>query len=173
MVQKSTWKPLIWLAVWGLFVPSVWAEDTRALALKGAYLYNFTKFVYWPNEKQSFVDLCIWGDEPLRLVMNRMLKGKKARGRSVRIFGASHKGATCDLLYLGMQWQGDQNSLQALNRKGRLTASPHPEFFQWGGMVQLITHKNKLRFRIHQAHAEAQSVKFNSKLMQLALDVVR
>ncbi|ABK44871.1 hypothetical protein Mmc1_2371 [Magnetococcus marinus MC-1] len=149
-----------------------WAEDLRALSLKGAYLYNISKFVYWPSEQQGALHLCVWGDAPLQGVMAKMLTGKRVAGRGVTVVGEQASSKVCQLLYLGEGWQGDATTLQALNHKGLVTVSDHPDFLALGGIVQLVEQQNRLKFRIHQGHAEAMSVQFAAKLMQLALEIV-
>src|SRR3989338_270521 len=52
--------------------------------VKAAFIYNFAKFVEWPADADTTMDLCVLGDDPFGSVID-VIKGKPAREKNIVI----------------------------------------------------------------------------------------
>ena len=81
---------VIILLVLTLSAPKTVAEDytTREYKIKAAFLYNFAKFVEWPEDSfsgdRSHLSVCIVGKDPFGEEIE-FIKGKTVRNREVVI----------------------------------------------------------------------------------------
>src|SRR5690348_12379104 len=77
---------LIAALVTGMFLSIACAQsDPSEYQLKAAFLFNFTKFVEWPEgsfeDHQAPIVLGIIGDDPFGDDLVRMIAGEKVQGR--------------------------------------------------------------------------------------------
>ena len=64
-------------------------EPTQEYRLKAAFIYNFARFIEWPDDafadgKAPFV-IAVVGDDPFNGALEQEISGKKVGGRSVVI----------------------------------------------------------------------------------------
>lgn len=93
--QHARW----WVACLGLGVVLTLAGPPNASAserdrrdvrkLKAAFIYNFVKFVQWPDDafadRDSPITIGVMGDEPMRVTLARTVRARQVRGRSLRV----------------------------------------------------------------------------------------
>src|ERR1051326_9122232 len=54
--------------------------------VKAAFLFNFTKFVEWPNLGSGYTfSICLLGDDPFGGALGQLVKVKTAYNRSIQI----------------------------------------------------------------------------------------
>lgn len=134
--------------------------------IKAAYLYNFTKFVTWPESQDKPLTICIAGDTDLA----RMLENAVGKSNERLIINTSIRNGTgeCNLLYLS---EGDtrfDTLLGGAGGKNILTVSDAKKFDERGGIVTLFDENGKIRFNINSAAARKTNLKISSKLMELS-----
>lgn len=145
--------------------------------VKAAFLYNFAKFVEWPAD--AFVDdhspitLCILGQDPFGEALDS-IKNKTIRGRELMI--KQHANIenleSCHMLFIS---QSEKNNLsrifEKINGWNVLTLGDMENFTQDGGIINLITRENKIRFEININAAQHSNLKISSQLLKLAIIV--
>src|SRR5689334_1690426 len=96
---RSQHQCVLRLAGWFLFVVAVGAVLCGIAAaqsgqpseyeVKAAFLFNFTKFVEWPesvfSDPQAPIVIGIIGDDPFGDSLRRIVAGQKAQGRAILI----------------------------------------------------------------------------------------
>ena len=151
-------------------------EGTSEYAIKGAYVYNFAKFVEWPQgELGTVFTICVYGKTPLAGFLEEMAQRKFLSGRALIIRRMSEEGQefdTCKLVFFGAV---SRVSMQAvLDRlKGRrvLTVGESEVFTEFGGMITLIVEADRVRFDVNPRAAADAHLKISSKLLGLARKV--
>jgi hypothetical protein len=146
--------------------------------IKAAYIYNFTKFVEWPEAKepaQSTFRIGILGDDPFGPALDIAVIDKTAGGRRIIIerfpgVAAMRRSAhPIDIVFFGAL---PADSLEAaLKHAGNLpilTIGETPGFCERGGIINLVIRKNRVRLEINRAAAEHAKLRISSKLLQLA-----
>lgn len=149
------------------------AEPYFDYQVKAAYLFNFLKFVQWPQPQAArhrAIRLCIWGDDPFHGVLDKVA-GKRVRDRvvEVRYLQRWQEAEDCQLLYLPSQEQAPSATrLRALHRHAVLTVSDRAGFARAGGIIGLDARVQSLRMAINHRVARDAGLKISSKLLGLA-----
>jgi hypothetical protein len=145
--------------------------------VKAAFLGKFGAFVTWPQG--AFTDpaaplaLCIVGHDPFGSTLDHGVRGETVEGRPivVRRLGTLGAASGCHIAYLGgSPTQSAAAAARAGARAGVLTVSDGPVE---GAAVQFVIRANRVRFRIDQRAAAAAGLNVSSKLLNLAVEVVR
>ncbi len=149
-------------------VGSARAESALEYQVKAAMLYNFTRFITWPEAGD--VELCLVGDNPFDGALEA-LAGKPAAAGAFRIqrIGDTRALAACDMVFISAGSREQQAVvLEALAGRPVLTVSDNVNFIQAGGIVQFIISDGKVRFAINPDAAERAGLRISSKLLGLA-----
>lgn len=141
-------------------------------AVKAAFVYNFTKFVEWPEAALpatgSALTLCVFGSRPLSGRLEG-LQGKPTQGRTIRVVVAPEARDQCQLVFIGQtDAHGLRAVLQPLSGRPVLTVGDHDDFIGLGGIIGLKLSAGRIRFDINLQAARASGLHINSQLLQLA-----
>src|SRR5271163_4085213 len=119
--------------------------------LKAAFLYNFAKFIDWPessfaNARSPFV-ICVLGADPFGRVLDDVLRNKSIGSRAVVIerFKDIAQARQCQMIFVS-QSEGPHLAaiLQDLQHASVLVVGESDGFAEAGGRVQLALEKPPL-----------------------------
>ncbi|MCH8120886.1 MAG: YfiR family protein [Planctomycetes bacterium] len=173
------------------------SAQSREYKIKAAFLYNFIKFVDWPEEKTSDsnepIIISIIGKDPFGRVFEP-IKNKKVKNRIVVIkrfksFEAIQKLGEhgraefdrninylrkCHLLFVCSSEKDKVKEVLALVKDHSvLTVADTRGFLESGGIINFLMEDKKVRFEINVAAAKKSKLKISSKLLRLAKRVVK
>ena len=145
-------------------------------ALQALYLYNFAKFIEWPEKvfaaKQTPLRLCIYGEKPSDIRQSvGSIEGKQVQGRDVAI----RRNATlnelndCQIVFVPSdekRWLSEV--LRIAHASSALTVSDMDDFVESGGGVGLLTVDRQIRFEFNLDATQAAQLKISSQLLKLA-----
>lgn len=148
---------------------SLWSSaSTLETKIKAAYLYNFSKFVEWPQNTGKPVKICVLGDVGVSKMLEELAtKQGEKKEFSIQTISKSQPD-TCDILYLSGSDREVQNTLDLVKERDILTVSDNDGFHEQGGIVTLIPDNGKIRFSINIAAVKKTNLKISSKLLELA-----
>jgi len=142
--------------------------------IKAAFLYNFTKFVEWPQEAfkddLSPINLCILGKDPFGEALNS-IRDKRVRGRRLNIkhMNRIEEISECHILFVSASEKENLKPvLSSLKNSAILTVSEMEMFTQQGGIINFIVVENKIHFEINPNVARRCGLKISSQLLKLA-----
>ena len=147
-------------------------QPSTEYRIKAAFLYNFTSFVTWPEDKagEAGFTLCVLGDDPFGNLLDK-LAGKSVNGRQlvVRRLGSLALLDQCQLVFIS-EAASDQtgDALALLHELPVLTVSDTRGFTELGGIIEFRIIANKVRFDINLNAAESAGLSISSKLLSLA-----
>ncbi len=154
------------------------AQTVSEYDVKAAFLYNFTKFVEWPDrafqDDRSSVRLCVLGEDPFGRILREIAAGEVA-GRRLTVLGTSVMSdpAACQILFIS---RSERENLPAILRAVKnapvLTVADTAGFLEQGGIINFIPEGSRIRFEISQESAERAGLRISSKLLRLATRVV-
>lgn len=147
--------------------------------VKAAFLYNFAKFVGWPDTAFDAADapivFCVMGRDPFDGRLERVVTDRTANGRriEVRSMSAAASGSGCHLAFFNESQTVDvarivQISAGAGPGAPVLTVGESERFAESGGMIRLLVEEGRVRFDINAAIAERAGLKLSSQLLKLA-----
>jgi hypothetical protein len=142
--------------------------------IKAAFMYNFAKFVQWPDaafaQPQSPLVLCVMGEDgfgpALDTVDHKLAQGRELQvRRRVRLEDAK----SCHILFVAESERARLAAvLHSVSGSSVLTVSDIDRFAELGGVIGLYNVDNKLRFSINPEQAHSASLQVNSQLLKLA-----
>jgi len=143
--------------------------------VKAAFLFNFTKFVEWPEgsfeDQQAPIVLGIIGDDPFDGDLARMIAGQKVEGRSLMIrrerWGEDLR--RCQVLFVSASEQEHSSRiLGSVQSAGVLTVSDMEGFAEAGGVIEFVTHDSHVHFIVNLDAANQNRLHVSAKLLALA-----
>jgi len=148
--------------------------------VKAAFLYNFAKFVTWPEESfpgpDAPIRVVILGETPIRGHLATIVEGKKAQGRRFEIASARSAedlGVPHVVFIAGEDAGRVSRVLGSLNDPGVLTIGDCECFLGEGGMISFVVRDRKIRFQINSGVANDAGIEISSKLLSLGETVVQ
>lgn len=148
------------------------AEELQEYQVKAAFLFNFGKFIDWPEESlQGDFRICVFGQDPFGEILENTLAGKNLKNRSIQLNRIQNiqAAARCQILFLGATEQARISEiLKSIKEGGVLTVGETEDFNKKGGMIQFILKENKVRFSINSSASEKGKLKISSQLLKLA-----
>jgi hypothetical protein len=154
----------------------VLSDDATAAAsehqVKAAFIYNFSRFVQWPGPEtdKPFI-IGVIGKDPFGPVLDEAMQGKRVNGRElvVRRFSRIEGVVNCNILFVASSEENNlERILTALHGVPVLTIGEMNQFAERGGMINLITQGNRIRFEINVEAIERGGLKVSSDLLRLA-----
>ncbi len=171
---KSVFISILLMGVPALFPAQAAPSSPTEYQVKAAFLYNFAKFVEWPAEALSeggpFV-IGILGEDPFGSLIDEAVAGKTVREKRIIVKRLSKIEEAVDSHILFISDSERENVSRILKQLGHapvLTVSDLGRFAEQGGMVQLVTEQNRVRFAINVAVVERAGLKPSSQLLKLA-----
>ena len=147
---------------------------TSEESVKAAFLYNFTKFVDWPDTafaqpSAPFV-VCAFADAGFRKALESILANEQVRGRPVSIAAAGLEDIrSCHLAYLGpADPERQARLLEAAKQAPVLTVGEGRRFLDQGGLIAFMLENDRVRFAISKRGADAAGLNVSSKLLRVA-----
>jgi hypothetical protein len=146
-------------------------------AVKAAFLYNFTRFVEWPERAlagSASFDVCTLADGEFRQALRETLANEQVRGRPMRVveLAPGDDPSRCHIVYFGPR-HGELSGRQlpALRQIPVLTVGEGPVFVKQGGMIGFLLENNRVRFDVSKRAADAAGLVVSSKLLRVAREV--
>jgi hypothetical protein len=158
------------------------AEELTAAGeyqIKAAFLVNFARFIEWPPEGTPadgtpFV-IGLVGDDPFHSVLLETSYGESINGRpiAIRRLRWNERLDGCQILFIGSsEVQHLQEIIAALGASSVLTVGDFDSFARRGGMIELRTLANHVRFDVNKRIAASARLRISSKLLSLARVVI-
>lgn len=145
-------------------------QETKAL-----YIFNFTRFIEWPDETfrepASPVIIGVIGDPNIYKHVETVIKKEKISHRPIIIqhYVSPEQIKSCHFLYIGISDPDLVKSILDNKLYGSaITISDEPNFLRWGGAIRFYKEQEKLRFEINKESSKKSNVKISSKLLNLA-----
>jgi len=155
--------------------PAGQAQLTRQEDVRATFLYNFAKFVEWPENGAGGVvasfRIEIIGRDPFDGRFDRLMLGKKMKDLPVEVIHslAAPSATPVHIAFVSASEEKRLDSLLTAYRRNRvLTVSDIPGFVQRGGMIGFLADPGPVRFSINQATAQQSELRVNARLLELA-----
>jgi hypothetical protein len=158
------------------------AEDAliSETQIKAAFIYNFTKFIEWPEA--SFpasgnpIVIGVLGETPLTAELGIIVAGRQVNGRPIVVTGvhAAEDLASLQVLFVSASEDASFGELApAIAGNALLTVGESPGFAAANGAIVFVRIDGKLRFEINLSAAEQAGLKISGQLQKLAAAVKR
>ncbi len=156
-----------------------YADSFTENEIKAAYLLNFLNFVNWPdNDKKETVGICFLGENPLEEAMAPIL-GTTVYNKTLVINTFTEHTPLdsfidCLILYIsGTPPNTRYNDIvAALQDYPILTISDSDGFIERGGMINLVSVDDNIKFEINTFSTRRVGIKLLARLTRLATRIL-
>ncbi|MBU0719487.1 MAG: YfiR family protein [Planctomycetes bacterium] len=170
-------------SAWLMLTPSVGAQEvdeTTATKVKAAYLYNFAKFIQWPDaafdDDQAPFVIGVLGDDAFGQVLDDTVKAKKIAERPIELRSLRWSRPAdraelkrCHILYISDSERYRLDDILAtLEERPVLVVSDAHEFARDGGMIGFVLEQGRIVFEVNREALERAELKASSQLLKLA-----
>lgn len=143
--------------------------------VKAAFIYNFTRFVEWPEQSFKSDDepfiIGVLGNTQLGHYLEEIIKGERLGSHPIIIHNYRHinEAYNCNILFINARDVSHLKSeLAGLQESNILTVSDADNFLKYGGIVRFYTQDNKIRLQINVKSAQTAQLRISSKLLNIA-----
>jgi hypothetical protein len=147
--------------------------------MKAAYLFNFAKFINWPEgsfvQEDQPIQICVLGRDDFGGALERVSRGRGVQGREVEVKklmgggGDDAKARSCNILFVSCSEAGrEMELLSALMGQPIVTVGEVDGFTEYGGVFNYISEGTRIRFELNRKAAEANGLSVSSRLVRLA-----
>lgn len=158
------------------FFIKAYTQSYTEYEVKAAYIFNFAKFVKWPDNsfssKTSPFILGIYGANPFGSVLNKTINKRTVNGRKwlIKYINKPEEIKNCHLLFIT---QIDKSELfkildQTKNKPILTIGDNIEDFCLYGGILNFSQQYSKHRFEINKDFAIQSNLTISSKLLILA-----
>jgi hypothetical protein len=145
--------------------------DGNEYQVKAMFVFNFTKYVEWPEGKSNDVfTIGVIGESDIIEPLERIATQKKVGDKKIVVKVLLPEAEDyCNIIIVS---KSRLNKLDEIEKKysgkGVLIISDES---QRSAAINLVTRDNKIRFEINQSLAKSGGVKISSQLLSLAVEV--
>lgn len=154
------------------------AQSATEYQVKAAYLFNFLKFVEWPDvspaDPQAKWVIGIVGNSPIGVELSKLVESKNVLGRELQVksFQSTDNFRGCNILFISESEKKRLPAiLVALRGSSVMTVADMEHFIDAGGMVQFVVEDARVRVSIDVGATGRARLKVSSKLLALARTV--
>lgn len=178
--EPAEWPTLVIALVWVLAAAfsalgAANAADSADVEtrLKVAYIYNFARFVEWPERAgPGPVRIGVLGHGDLGAPLEEVIRGKSANGRPIEVAHVNSvaEADCCEILLIERsEYKHVSEIVQALAGKPVLTVCDVGSCLRDGVMIAFQLVEESVRFQINQEAAEHAGLKISSQLLKVAV----
>ena len=138
--------------------------------VKAAFLYNFIKYVEWPDPQKEQVLICVAGQNPFGTVLDDLVRNERIRGRPLKTALILEPTPECDVVFTP-KTSNVPAYVRAAGGMPVLTVGETPRYLEQGGSINFIPEGRSVRFEISRAAAARAGLRISSRLLQLARTV--
>lgn len=148
-------------------------ENNMEYKVKAAYLYNFTKFITWPEKASPTFNICIIGNDPFGDLLSP-LESKTVLDKPIRLyrFESAKQAKDCDIVYFDNTDQRADLAIPGVlligSLKKALTVSSQPFFAESGGMIGFVLDDEKIKLHINLRALKQSGLNVSAKLLEVA-----
>lgn len=155
------------------------AAEAGEYDIKAAYLFNFAKFINWPEgsfaQEDQPIQICVLGRDDFGDALGRVSRGRTVQGRAIQVKklkGGGRddaKARSCNILFVSSSESGRERELLAvLEGQAIVTVGEVDGFTEFGGVFNYVSEGTRIRFELNRTAAKDKGLSVSSRLVRLA-----
>ncbi len=162
----------LWVALLTITLSAA-AQERPTHEIHAAMLFNFIKYIQWPNEGDpgDFV-VGVIGDEEVFNTLKKWYDGKAKGSKkySIKNLGSASEAIDCQVVYVGKSKNRDfDNVKMSIAGKSVLTVTDGIGLGQKGSCINFRVIDGKLKFELNQSTVAASNLKVSTQLSSMAI----
>lgn len=156
-------------------IPEAAASDDLEHVVKAGFIYNFTKFIEWPEsafaDPEAPIVIGILGKDPFGKQLDEAIKGETSRGRPlvVQRFERAEEAKACHLLFVANSEVARlKEVLRTIQGTPVVTVGEADDFVEGGGVIGFQVEEGRVRFIVNVDAAARTGAKIGSQMLNLS-----
>ena len=150
-----------------------YAQERPTHEIHAAMVYNFIKYVQWPDEGQGgeFV-VGVIGDDNVFNTLKSWYDGKPKGGKKyvIKKLASAEESSGCQVVYVGRSKNKDFETIKASTLgKSILTVTDGNGMGKKGSCINFKVIDGKLKFELNQGTVSGSNLKISSQLSSMAI----
>lgn len=145
-------------------------KDSRPMhEIHSMMIYNFIKYIQWPDQGQEFV-IGVLGGGDVYNTLSAWYDGK-VRGNKkfvIKTFNSADEISNCHILYINRNKSGDFTDAASKVSSSTLIITDKPGLGKRGSGINFKVANNKLTFELNQSALDNSNLKVSSQLSAMA-----
>ena len=160
-------------AILMLAATAVSAQERPTHEIHAAMLFNFIKYIQWPNEGEGgdFV-VGVIGDDNVYNTLNSWYNGKTKGSKKyvIKKLASADESSACQVVYIGKAKNKEfENVKNNIGAKSILTITDGNGLGQKGSCINFKVVDGKLKFEMNQGTLTGSNLKVSSQLSSMAI----
>jgi len=156
-----------------VFCTGAWAQERAIHEIHAAMLYNFIKYIQWPNEAEGgeFV-VGVMGEDDVLNTLKTWYDGKPKGSKKyvIKKLSSAAEASTCQVVYLGKGKNREfENIKNNVTGKSVLTITDGNGLGKKGSCINFKVIDGKLKFELNQATVSSSNLKVSGQLSSMAI----
>jgi len=145
-------------------------ESSSEYEVKAAFLFNFAKFVKWPERGAPSITVCVLAEDAVERTIEKTIGGKTLRDKPVVVKRpADLDDNDCQILFISDSRRAElARILRSVDGASVLTVGETDSFAERGGIINFRTDNDRIRFEINPEAAQNAGLEISSQLLKLA-----
>ncbi len=148
--------------------------------IKAAYLYNFLRFVDWPQSPDLSFKLCVGGDKKEYRQSLQVLSTQTVQEQRIDVTYIDFINGTdiaqlkqCNMIFITSLMREQQDKIiNNITGSKTLTIGEDKDFIQKGGMINFVEQQDKIKFEVNLNAINQIQLKISSKVLRIATRVI-
>lgn len=150
-----------------------YAQDRPTHEIHAAMVYNFIKYIQWPDETQpgEFV-VGVIGDDNVFNTLKQWYDGKPKGSKKyvIKKLASAAESSSCQVVYVAKSKSRDFETVKAsTDGKSILTVTDGNGLGQKGSCINFKVIDGKLKFELNQATVTGSNLRISSQLSSMAI----
>lgn len=154
-----------------LLIMSFTTRDRPEHELHAMMVYNFIKYIEWPNSNEEFT-IGVIGNSDVFTTLHEWYGGKIRGGKKFKVveFKSAKDLRPCSIIYFGSSSKDELRIIiDRVKNKPTLLITNKSGFAQQGSAINFKTVGNSLKFELNQEAIKAANLKVSSQLAAMAI----
>lgn len=151
-------------------------SSSRAYIIKAGFIYNFTRFVKWSSQSNSYkknhkYNICVVGDNPFGSILGRLEEKHRLKEHPLEITLDVSQGdyQGCQILFVSTS---ERYNVEQIVEQAKgfpiLTVGDTEGFAERGIDINLLVVENRVKLEINKQCLDTKGFKVSSELLDLA-----
>lgn len=163
-------KPILLILFFVSLSGGVHAQTSSHEELQAAYIFNFAKYIKWPEETPEFV-IGIYGEPEIITLFKNTLAGKRVGGKDilVRAVHGEEDVAGCNIIYIASSASKMLKTLVGVTAGKSILIVTAEDMVSSGAMISFVVEDDKLKFKLKRRKLSETRLVASDGLLKLAI----
>lgn len=151
---------------------NAFAQISSYEELQAAYIYNFAKYIKWPEDKSTFI-IGVYGGTEIMEFLQKTLEGKKVGTKEIelRVLKKTDPFLDCNIIYVPESESKKISELTAAIAGKSILLVSEEDLIRKGATISFVVEDDRLRFKLKRSALAEAGLSASEGLLKLAIQL--